>query len=393
MRKSAFRLLMILLPFTNIIANRVDETVGIYILLGLFAISFVFSSSYKMKTKNDKRLMKFCLVCASIVVLYALISLGLGINNTYDIRFFGLFLLLLPFLAKKNAIRFYHYYLPGYLKYLCVLITISIIIDTILMAMGLLTMQPMFDPEKYSYINRPFGIFGQPSVNSTLLCFFYIFYHSLNLSKNKEKDSLFIIVTIGVLIQRSGSGFISYFFVLLLKYGLPNKDMIRKVPRKLILLGAFLLIVFIGIVLSNKVEKISLNYMLELADFSYEELWIPYLASLKSTSCIYFGIPETDLSIDLGPLFIIARVGVLFFIFLTFIFVYLFKKSKQISMKLAIIMLLIGNLHYPVMFYFVMNFIWFFIIYHILVVNYEEKNGGSRTINVQPQSFIPQSPN
>lgn len=392
MGKRAFRLLMILLPFTNIIANRLDETIGIYILLGLFAVSFVFSSSYKMKTRNEKRMMTLCVISALVVVLYAIISLSLGINNTYDIRFFGLFILLLPFLAKKNGISFYHHYLPGYLKYLITLITVSIIIDTILMMMGLLTMQPMFDPEKYSYINRPFGLFGQPSVNSTLLCFFYIFYNSLDINKRREKDYLFVIVTIGILMQRSGSGFISYFFVLLLKYGMPNRNMIQKVSKKLIYLSLLLLVVFVWIVLSNKVEKISLNYMLELAEFSNEELWLPYLASLKNPAYLYFGIPETDLSIDLGPLFIIARVGLLFFIFLTIIFLYLFKNAKQVSMKLAIIMLLIGNLHYPVMFYFVMNFIWFFIVYHILVVKYE-KGYSSCNVNLQPQPIISEGTN
>lgn len=393
MGKSAFRLLMILLPFTNIISNRVDETIGIYILLGLFVLSFVASSSNPLRTRREKRLKTLGVVCATFVVIYALISFGLGINNIYYVRFYGLFMLLLPFLASKNAIRFYYRYLPGYLKYLIALITVSIVIDAILMAMGLLTMQPMYSPEQYAYTTRPFGLFGQPSVNSTLLCFFYIFYNSLDCKKTKEKDILFLIVTIGVLVQGSGSGFISYFFVLLLKFGLPNRKKIQKIPRKLIFLFVFLTAVFIGIVLSNKVEHISLDYILVLLDFSNEELWLPYLSSLKSPSYVYFGVPETEISIDLGPLFIIATVGVLFFIFLTILFFYLFKQSRQLSMKFAIIMLLVGNLHYPVMFYFVMNFMWFFIVYHIMVGNYEREVHSDSNVNLQPQVVISQSAN
>lgn len=378
---------MILLPFTNIIANRVDESAGIYILLGLFAISFIFSSSNKKDGLRSRKMLKFCTLCFVFVVVYAIISLGLGINNIYYVRFYGLFMLLLPFLAKKNAISFYYNYLPGYLKYLMCLITTSIIVDTILMAMGMLTMQPMYTPEQYAYMTRPFGLFGQPSVNSTLLCLFYMLYHSLNIKNKKGKDYTFLIVTIGVIMQGSGSGFISYFFVLLQKFGLPNKERIQKVSKKLIFLFVFFIIVFIGIVLSNKVEKISLNYMLELFEFSSDELWLPYLASLKSPYYIYFGVPETEISIDLGPLFIVATVGLIFFLFLTFVFVYLYRKAKQISMKLIIIMLLVGNLHYPVMFYFIMNFMWFFIVYHIMVSEYEKESGNSY-VDLQPRVAI-----
>ncbi len=392
MGKKAFRMLMIFLPFTNIIVNRIDESVGIYVLLGLFALSFIFSPSTKMSSVREKKMMTFCTLCAVFVVAYAIISLVLEINNIYYIRFYGLFMLLLPLLAKKNAIKFYNNYLPGYLKFLMCLITTSVIIDTILMAMGMLTMQPMYNPEQYAYMTRPFGLFGQPSVNSTLLCLFYMIYNSLNIVKKKGKDYAFLIVTLGVIMQGSGSGFISYFFVLLQKFGLPNKDKIPKMSKKLFFIFFFFIIVFIGIVLSNKIEKISLNYILELAEFSFDELWLPYLASLKSPYYIYFGVPETDISIDLGPLFIVATVGLIFFSFLTLIFVYLFKQAKQISMRLAIIMLLVGNLHYPVMFYFVMNFMWFFIVYHIMVSNHEKENSDSY-VNLQPGVAIPQNAN
>ncbi len=393
MGKKSFLLLMIVLPFTNIISHRIDETIGVYILLGLFVLSFVFSKTSVMKSKSEKDLMFLCKLCASLVLIYALISYGLGINNIYYIRFYGLFLLLLPFLAKKNAIYFYHRYLPSYLKYLIILITSSIIIDTILISIGLLELEPMYDPTQYSYWGRPMGLFGQPSVNSTLLCFFYIFYNSLNTKDHKKLDSLFTIVTIGVLLQRSGSGFISYFFVLLLKYGLSNKNNLQKIHKKFIFFGIVLSALFIWIVQSNKVKKISLDYMLELSDFSYDGLWLPYLSSLKSPFYVFFGVPGTEISIDLGPLFIIATVGVLFFVFLTLLFLFLYGKTKQISMKIAIIMLLIGNLHYPVMFYFIMNFIWFFIIYHIYTFNNEKKVNSGCVINVQSKVVVSQGTN
>lgn len=400
MGKYAFRLLMILLPFMNIISHRIDESAGIYTLLGLYILSFVFSRPHTIIGKKEKHMMRFCLLCALFVIAYAIMALSVGINNMYSIRFFGLFLLLLPFLFKKNAVVFYHDSIAGYLKYLIVLITASIAFGTVLISIGLLELEPMYDPEQYSYWGRPYGLFGQPSVNSTLLCFFYIFYDSLNIKKKKENNFLFFMVTIGVLLQRSGSGFISYFFVLLIKYGIPNNINIQKIPKKFIIIFIIMMFGFVALVLSNKIDKISMNYLIENAEYSRDDLWLHYLASIKSPTYIYFGIPNQgsgdpadDISVDLGPLFIVARVGVIFFVFLLFIFLYLIKKAKQLSMKLAIIMLLIGNLHYPVMFYFIMNFIWFFIIYHILVVNYEEKNGVSRTINVQPQSYIPQSPN
>lgn len=36
---------------------------------------------------------------------------------------------------------------------------------------------------------------------------------------------------------------------------------------------------------------------------------------------------------------------------------------------MGIIILLVGNLHYPVMFYLVMHFLWFFILYYIIVID------------------------
>ena len=44
-------------------------------------------------------------------------------------------------------------------------------------------------------------------------------------------------------------------------------------------------------------------------------------------------------------------------------------------MKIGFIMLIVGNLHYPVMFYMIMHFMWYIIIYYVLVI--EKTSQGS----------------
>lgn len=365
MNDKSLQLLLYLVPFTNIIGNRVSDNASLYFLISLLSIYVLFSRSRKLKYVYKNKL---CTLIISGVVMLCLLlftSVIYEIQNTYYIRFYGLFFGIAFLFFIKGTATSYYYFLSRYIKYLIYLITISILIDFLLMSFGFVELQPMFSIEQYSYHTRPFGIFGQPSVNSSLLCFLYLFYNSLYSINKNEKDTLFIVITIGCLLQGSGSGFLSYFFVLLYKYG-TEKHAVR-ISKKLILFFILAVISLTYLILSNAVEKISLNYMKELYEFSVWELWYPYVISIRNVTYILWGVPNTDISIDLGPLFIIATVGVVYFIYLTIVFFYLFKKSKQLSMKFAIVLLLVANLHYPVMFYFIMNFLWFYIFYHIIV--------------------------
>lgn len=365
MKDKSLKILLYIVPFANIIGNRISDSASLYFLILLLSIYLLFSRSRKLKISRNYFLCTFVVSGIVMLCLLLLTSIIYDIGNIYYIRFYGLFICISFLFLVKGAAVSYYYFLPHYIKYLIYLITISIAVDFSLMSCGMIELQPMFNIEQYSYHTRPFGIFGQPSVNSSLLCFLYLFYNSLyNVGKSK-KDVLFIVVTIGCLLQGSGSGFLSYFFVLLYKYG--TKKHAVKISGKLILFFILSFVTLGYLILSNKVEKISLNYIKELYEFCVWELWFPYVFSIRSIAHVLWGVPNTDISIDLGPLFIISTVGIVYFTYLTFVFFFLLKKSKQLSMKFAILLLLVANLHYPVMFYFIMNFLWFYIFYHIIV--------------------------
>ena len=130
------------------------------------------------------------------------------------------------------------------------------------------------------------------------------------------------------------------------------------------------------------IDKLSLNYINELIEYTGEELWYPYLNLLNSPLYLCFGMPEFPLSIDFGPLYLVGTVGLIYFIAITILCLSLYNKAKSAEMKMSIVLMLVGNLHYPVMFYFVMNVIWFFIIYIILVLENEKVQSSDRLVCV-----------
>ena len=44
------------------------------------------------------------------------------------------------------------------------------------------------------------------------------------------------------------------------------------------------------------------------------------------------------------------------------------NKTNSLDMKIGFLSLIVGNLHYPVMFYMIMHFMWYIIIYYVLVI-------------------------
>lgn len=384
-------------PFLNIVSYRVGDLVAYVALIVLLAIAYMYSPRKGNRLIYEKKILYIDILYLFVVLILGALSLVLGINNLYYIRFFGVFFAFILYFYLVRGEAFFFDGLITFLRYLIVVVFVSICGDAILMLWGLETMQPMYDPEKWTYLTRPFGVFGQPSVNSCLLCFFYIFQRSLTKRYRKKvtKDWYFLLVLAGCVVQGSGSGFISLIFAVISKFN--RQKALAFKTRKVMPLIIFVLLAFIYIVRSNAVEKVSMVYFDELVDYTLMELWYPYLESAKNTIYVLFGVPETNLSIDLGPLYIIATVGVLFFLLLTSFFLLLLNKTNDFDMKLGLCSLLIGNLHYPVMFYFVMNFLWFYIVYYIFVAekvdNNEKKKIRRCYINVQSQSFISSSAN
>ena len=92
-------------------------------------------------------------------------------------------------------------FLERILKLYIIIFSLSICIDFYILHSSLdISLQPMYREEDRTYVSRPFGITGQPSVNSVLLVFFYTFWLSLENKNVKSSPYLFLLVTLGVLL-------------------------------------------------------------------------------------------------------------------------------------------------------------------------------------------------
>jgi len=362
-KEKTLLLLLVYAPWVNVINYRTTPVIAsslMALFIGLLAVeSFVWRSKI-----NEEY---FDIIKKNPFLFLAFISLlGYSIfcQKISDFFiFFNLFLLLLLVIPLFVDIRaFCRSYFDVYLSYLIIVVSLSIIVDFILLNTGYASVQPMYNSENITYLERPFGLFGQPSVNSTLICVFYLLKRYLHdiWGLGRVRNIYFVFVVLGVMCQGSGSGFISFALLLIPVWGYRFKAF--KYAFILLLLGG---IYYIS--LTDLVEKISVSYLTFLYDFVVDIFHL-YLAHISSTSALIWGevSPTVMIPIDFGPIFYITHSGILLYVVFIVTLVYLSVKEKNYNFRYAIILLFIGGLHYPVMFYVVMHFIWlllFFVVF------------------------------
>ncbi len=359
-KSSIFLALLYFAPWINVFSYRISSAV---------AMSFVFLcviliTMFSILERTNVRVEYFKII-ARLGVMYAtmlctlLLYLVEGFFNPIFI-FFNLFLILtLIFPLVIDIEEFAKRYLYRYLSYLIILISISIIVDYILLHSGMMSMQIMYDPEKFTYIDRPFGLFGQPSVNASLICTFYLLrlyigeIWSIDKSKNK---GLLILATIAVILQGSGSGFISLLFVYIA---------INRINKYLIIVIFPILIGVIHyIVVNDIVDKVGVTYITELFDFFLIVL-DEFFSLFSSARDILIGVfyPKFQITIDFGPLYHIVNMGAIMYVAFYSMLLSLYIKEKNRNFRYSLIILTISSLHYPVMFYVVMHFVWVLLLF------------------------------
>lgn len=136
-------------------------------------------------------------------------------SNLYFVQFFGsniLFFLVFFFFYKYWEAWWKIFY--KFSLFIVLLIFLFVLVDYIFIKLGLNHLQLMHKPEAYSYSGKPMGLFGQFSINSTYSVFFYIIY--LGFRKNNgfslKSFVFFVLVTVTIVLQNSGSGFWYIFF-------------------------------------------------------------------------------------------------------------------------------------------------------------------------------------
>ena len=263
-------LFLLTAPFLSIVSFRINSK-AVFIFVALFLIFNFFFYKIRLPKESLKELFFIIFFLISILFISEIHSLIFTNNsNLKSIRFFGLFLPIFTYyLLMYDLSYFLKKYLTKILTFYILVFSISIFVDYfILHSMIDITLQPMYDKNSLTYITRPFGLTGQPSVNSVLLVFFYTVLLSIK-SKNNSKI-LFIFVTVGVALQGSGSGFISY--LMLLFCMLKNVNYIYKYLLYLIGLFIFLLLLDNGFL-----YKISGTYILEMVNVVFDRTQNYYL--------------------------------------------------------------------------------------------------------------------
>lgn len=362
-KEKTFLLLLLYAPWVNIVNYRVSPLLAslmMFFLIGLLALeSLVWRS--KINKEYFDIIKKNSFLFLAFVSLVGYCFLVQKFSNLFI--FFNLFLLLLLAVPLFIDIRAFCYkYFDTYLSYLIILVSSSIIIDFILLNAGYANFQLMYNSENITYLERPFGLFGQPSVNSTLICVFYLLKRYIHEIWNlgRVRGIYFVLVLLSVLCQGSGSGLISFILLIIPIYWSRLKAF-KYIFIFLLLGGVYY------VIQSELVQKLSLTYLTFLYDFVVDIIYL-YLANIPSiTDLIWGGVAlSVDIPIDLGPIFYIAHSGLLLYIAFISTLIYICIKEKNYNLRYAILILFIGGLHYPVMFYVVMHFIWlllFFVLF------------------------------
>jgi len=366
-----YRLLFLFLcivPFFNILALHTS-------LLSVLAITtlFVLLNLAIFNTQSVQMRYTYYIFISFILFILLIISevhslLTVNMSNINAIRFFGLFIpisIFLIFMYEPKVII--NRYLARILYIYIVIFSFSIFIDFFILHSALdISLQPMYREEDWSYMGRPFGITGQPSVNSVLLVFFYAFWLSLENKNVEYKFSLFFLVTLGVLLQGSGSGFIAYMMLL----ACMQKNL--NVFFKLLLLSIIVYGIAFVLTKTNFLDKISYAYISAIANVFYSQL-NDWLDLVEKSFYSFFLLGGISSNIDFGPLYLISNVGFIYFIFLILLFIYLIIISHNHYERMSIYILLVGNLHYPVIFYMIMVFILPIFIFKVIANNNSEK--------------------
>ncbi len=362
-RTVLFNLLFIMV-FIGVISNRLGGGVA----YGLILLFLMFLALFKLKKiEHSLVILLYPFLCIMILFCsYAYNIIYYDFNNLYFIQFFGsqvLFFYLLLFFVDVE--RFTIKSISKFIVWALMLMCAFVIIDYTLISLGMVTKQLSYNTDlAKSYLSQPLGLFRQFSINSTYIVVFYLLYlHFKNTSSNVP---LFLLVTISIVLQGSGTGFVLYFMMLF--------TMFHHFFFFRYFVSFILMSIFVFLIANNIVDKISLDYLIFTYDYFYSIVYMHYFENIHSIYDFLFGIDGNyHLPIDFGPIFMIGKVGFLYFlIYFIAIFYFIFKASDRF-LSMALFCLVIGNLHYPALFYPIMNIMLPLLAIYVLNNNKRKK--------------------
>lgn len=361
--------LLLFIPFVGIIANNLNPVFSYIAIIFFGVMLLLFKVKLNQTTKIPIFVSSIFLLNLYIVFLYQLIVYDFV--NLYFIQFFGsqLFFYFL-FVLFVNIKEFSTKYLHKIFEFMVYLTAFFIVIDFILLTNGMVSSQLMYKPEALSYIGKPLGLFGQFSINTTYAVVFYMLYISFQRVRNVKKNIiLFLLVTLIIILQDSGTGYVMY---LLLLFTIFYKSFIFR-----FIYIPIIIISMLYIIQNNLVAKLSLDYLVFLYKYFVEIFKVTYFDNIHNIFDFLFGIDGNyNFPIDFGPMFMIAKVGFLYFLLYSLVIFYMIYKSPDRYFRMAIISLVIANIHYPALFYPVMNVLLPILLIYIKTYRFKFINYG-----------------
>ncbi|EIW91101.1 hypothetical protein HMPREF1321_2070 [Capnocytophaga sp. oral taxon 412 str. F0487] len=366
LREKSFYLILLFIPFANIITLRLNSVI-VYVVITFLLILSLILNLYNPKkiTSEEKRLFLIFAPIFLLSIIYLISTSLFYIENFDNVLFFLQTSILVPtiplFIDIKKIVETK---LSQYLTYLIILISFSIFIDFLLLnVFNMIHLQPMYRGEDaYSYLDRPFGLFGQPSINTAILVGALLLKRFID-----KKNSLILnlLAISAIIAQGSGTGFISLLIYII--------ALLWEKHKILLIFGTLILsVILYYIITSEVIPKIGLEYL--IFSYYYFEYLIVDFFKYTPTEDLWIGFSSfSDITIDFGPIFMISKVGLLYFIVYTMYLLLIFYKEKSVIFRFFIISLALSNLHYPVMFYVIMHFIWI-LVYHIVLCEYKKQS-------------------
>ena len=343
------------------------NSVLVYVVITFLLILSLILNLYNPKkiTSEEKRLFLIFTPIFLLSIIYLISTSLFYIENFDNVLFFLQTSILVPtiplFIDIKKIVETK---LSQYLTYLIILISFSIFIDFLLLnVFNMIHLQPMYRGEDaYSYLDRPFGLFGQPSINTAILVGALLLKRFID-----KKNSLILnlLAISAIIAQGSGTGFISLLIYII--------ALLWEKHKILLIFGTLILsVILYYIITSEVIPKIGLEYL--IFSYYYFEYLIVDFFKYTPTEDLWIGFSSfSDITIDFGPIFMISKVGLLYFIVYTMYLLLIFYKEKSVIFRFFIISLALSNLHYPVMFYVIMHFIWI-LVYHIVLCEYKKQS-------------------
>jgi hypothetical protein len=356
-----FVCLLFLYPWMNIISNRFSNIINFLLIAMLIGLAAIFRKATD-RFKVDF-ITKFILAWLFILLIsfsYKTFYFVAPFDPFYFVLTFNL-IIFLGFSCLIDIRNVVDRYFLLYLNYLIILSFIAILIGYIALNSSLPdTWQLLYRSGpglSHDYWNRPFGLFGQPSINITVIVFAYMLrlYVVDTTVKNKNKVrelSLFIIVILTVFFQQAGTGYLGLLVMLSLLL-FRNGKMFLVVPALIIFILMLGFIFYdeiqsMNLLLSNKMSE---EYIMASVEYFYADLIKPYLTDLNLLGFLLGINPKFNYGIDFGPLYVLYKLGIFFTLtFFCYLAVMLFI-ARSFSLLSAIVLILVLSLHYPVVIY------------------------------------------